>query len=378
MDSIPGKTLATGHLLTTLGQFWPPLAPDLLLSTPSPALLADLLDLSPKALGKIVVPSALLNDPAITQRVMRAQQRGLPLVWHGEPGQQLMPAFASCFTQHIASLTPEQALAALRASRRRPPGAKGTPSLPSSSPVRANQMYDGIASQALAAHCLDEQGAAALLGWPMDDVLYSYRQARIQPGQQAIRDLIKSINADASMDDIERRLGQDPILVYRFLRYTNSAGLGLRQEIDALRQGLMVLGLARTKSWLQELLPHATQDPNLQPVRQAMVLRARFMAELLETGDSDALKRELYLCGLLSQIDLLVSEHMTGALHGVSLPGRVKDALLAQNGPYWPYLDLATAIETPQLALTRERCGQHGFDLEDVNLALLRTLVAPK
>lgn len=374
LDGVPGKTLATRHLLTLLGEFWPPLAPALMLSTPCPALLADLLDLSPKALGKIVVPAALLNDPAIAQRVRRAPQRGLQLVWHGEPGQQLQPGFAACFAQKIASLTPEEALMALRTSLRRPSGARSTPGVNTSSPVRANQMYDGIASKALAEHCLDAQGAAALLGWPMEDVLYSYRQARIQPGQHVIRKLIKAIDADVSMDDIEHWLGEDPMLGYRFLRYTNSAGLGLRQEIDALRQGLMVLGLARTKSWLQELLPHATQDLNLQPVRQAMVLRARFMAELLEAGDSDALKRELYLCGLLSQIDLLVSEPMVSALRAVALPGRVKDALLAQSGPYWPYLDLATAIETPFLELTRERCGQHGFDLEDVNLALLRTL----
>lgn len=374
VNALPGKALDARHLLTTLGEFLRPQAPRFLLSTPSPALLADLLDLCPKALLKVVVPSELLTNPAIAQRVLRAQQRGLQLVWHGEPGQQLLPAFASCFAQNIAGLTPEQALMALRVSLRRPSGARGSPGLHTGSLVRANQIYDGIASRALAEHCLDEQGAAALLGWPMEDVLHSYRQARIQPGQHAIRKLIKAIDADASMDDIEHWFSEEPILAYRFLRYTNSAGLGLRQEIDALRQGLMVLGLARTKSWLQELLPHATQDPNLQPVRQAMVLRARFMAKLLEAGDSDALKRELYLCGLLSQIDLLVSEPMVSVLRAVALPGRVKDALLAQNGPYWPYLDLAAAIETPFLELTRERCGQHGFDPEDVNLALLRTL----
>jgi c-di-GMP-related signal transduction protein len=208
----------------------------------------------------------------------------------------------------------------------------------------------------------------------MEDVLYSYRQARIQPDHEIIRQLIGAIDADASMDHIERCLGDEPMLAYRLLRYTNSAGLGLNREIDSLRQGLLVVGLARTKSWLQELLPNATQDHNMQPVRQAMVLRARFMAELLEAGESTALKRELYLCGLLSQIDLLLGEPMPGALRALPLPGRVKDALLAQEGPYWPYLDLAASVETPLLDATRNCCAQHGFDLEDVNLALLRTL----
>jgi len=374
LDAVPGKTLSAGHLLTALGELWRPQGPDLLLSTPSPALLADLLNLAPKSLAKLVVPDEFLSDPAMTQRVLNAQQRGLPLVWRGEPGQRPTPAVASCFSQNIVNFTVEEALMALRVSLRRSHPAEGNPGLHHSSPVRAQQIFDGIASQALAEHCLDEQDAAALLGWPMEDVLYNHRQTRIQPGQQALRELVKAIDADASMDDIEHWLGEDPVLVYRFLRYTNSAGLGLNREIDSLRQGLMVLGLSRTRTWLLEQLPHATPNLNLQPVRQAMVLRARFMAELLDAGESEALQRELYLCGMLSQIDVLLFEPMGSALHAVPLPSRVKEAILAQDGPYWPYLDIAAAVEAPFPEVTRTRCAQHGFALEEVNLALLRTL----
>lgn len=377
LDGVPGKALDAGHLVTALGALWNTQAPSLLLRTPSPTLLAVLLDLTPTTLGQVEVPSECLSDPAIAQRVLHAQQRGLQLTWRGQPGQHLMPALASCFAQSIVNLTTEEALLALRASLRRLPDSRGTPQLHSGSPVRAGQIIDGIASLALAEHCLDEQ-AAALLGWPMEDVLHSHRHARIQPDPHAIRALVKAIDADASMDDIERWLGEEPILAYRFLRYTNSAGLGLNREIDSLRQGLMVLGLARTKTWLLELLDHATDNVNLQPIRQAMVLRARFMAELMDAGESDALKRELHLCGLLSQIDLLLFEPMRNALHALPLPSRVKAAILAQDGPYWPYLDIAQSVESTFLDSTQNRCAQHDFDLEDVNVALLRTLAGLK
>jgi c-di-GMP phosphodiesterase len=375
LDAQPGA-FDVGHLLELLDSFWRPNAPNLLLRTPSPTLLTALLSLTPPALAQVEVQSGLLGDAAMGLQVRHAQQRGLQLVWHGEPGQHLMPAFAPCFVQSILNLSTDEALLALRVSLRSRHGSERVSNLRGISSVRANQVYDGIASRALVEHCLDEQGAAALLGWPMEDVLYSYRQTRIQPCQQTLQHLINAIDADASMDKIEHWLGEDPVLVYRFLRYTNSAGLGLNREIDSLRQGLLVLGLARTKSWLQELLPNATHDLNLQPVRQAMVLRARFMAELLEAGESTALRRELYLCGLFSQIDLLLGEPMPGALRALPLPSRVKDALLAQEGPYWPYLDIAVALETPHTAATRAICETHGFDTEDVNLALLRTLAA--
>lgn len=373
----PGNSLNAGHLLTTLSELWGPQAPALWLRTPSASLLVNLLDLTPPALAQVQVQADMLNDPAIAQRVQRAQQRGMQLVWRGESGQTLMPAFAACFGQGIVNLTTDDALMALRVSRQLHTSNK-QPGLHAASPVRAGQIYDGVASRALAAHCLDEQAATALLGWPVDDVLFSHRQARVQPGQQTIRRLIKAIEAEASMDDLERLLGDEPLLAYHFLRYTNSAGLGLRHEIDALRQGLLVLGLSRTRTWLLEQLPHAAQDLNLQPVRQSMVLRACFMAELLDAGESEALKRELYLCGLLSQIDLLLGEPMGSALRAIHLPSRVKEALLSQSGPYWPYLDLAMGVEAPFLETTRARCSQHGFDPEDVNLALLRTLAALK
>ena len=373
LDAPPGA-LDVGHLLDAINAIWRPSAPSLLLRTPSATLLTGLLSLAPPALAQVEVDSHLLGDPTIEKQVRHAQQRGLQLVWHGAPGQHLLPALAPCFVQSILNLSTDDALTALRVSLRRLHGSEQTSGLRSGSPVRADQVYDGIASRALAEHCLDERGAAALLSWPMEDVLYSYRQSRIQPSQRTLQTLINAISADASMDKIEHWLCEDPMLVYRFLRYTNSVGLGLNRDIDSLRQGLLVLGLTRTKSWLQELLPNATQDLNLQPVRQAMVLRARFMAELLEAGESTALKRELYLCGLLSQIDLLLGEPMPGALRALPLPDRVKDALLTQDGAYWPYLELATLVETPFPDNTRKRCAHHGFDLEDVNLALLRTL----
>lgn len=378
LDAAPGHTLQLPALLNTLGQHWGPPSPVLLLCTPSAVLLAELLDATPTALAQVVVDATLLDDPALASRVQRAAQRGLKLVWRSNPaGAHLMPAFAAYFSQSVLDLSVDQTLLALRVTLRGKPG-KNPAGFSSPSPVQAGKIYQDIASRTLAEHCLDEQAAAALLDWPAEDVLHGYRQSGVQPSQRVMRDLLKAIDGDASMDDIEYGLGQDPVLAYRFLRYANSAALGLSREIDALRQGLMVLGLSHTKKWLLDLLAHAAPDLNLQPVRQSMVLRASFMAALLDAGESEALRRELYLCGLLCQIDQLVAEPLASVLGSIPLPSRVKDAIAAQTGPYWPFLEVAMASESPQLELAFERCEQHGFDLEEVNLVLLRTLAALK
>jgi hypothetical protein len=374
LEVLPFQSIDAAHLVATLQSAWHPKAPTLTLSTPDARLLTELLKLDLGPMVQLAVSADLLNDSSLSHQVTQAKQRGMQLVWQGQSGQTPLPAQAASFLQHIISLSPEQALLALRVSLHRQHGNEPQPNARLSSPVQAHQIVDCVPSQVLVRHCLDEQGARAVIGWPMEDVLYAYQQARIQPSASTLRGLLHAIETDASMDQVEQQLGQDPVLAYRFLRYVNSAGLGLDRLIDSLRLGLAVLGLSRTASWLRELLPQASQDADLEPIRQSLALRARFMALLLDAGESDALRRELSLCGLLSHIDWLLGESMTSVLRAVPLPPRITEALLSQEGPYWPFLAIASALENPYPTPAQDLCVQHSFDLEEVNLSLLRSL----
>ncbi len=362
------------HLLGTLKELWPEQAPRLLLSLQSAELLGDVLEHAPVDSPWIEVNERWLADPTMAQRVHLAQQRGLKLVWRGEPGQRPSAALARCFDKTMVTLTPEEALAGLRVSLKKHNGTAATLKSPIKSPVVPEQIYEAVASRVLAEHCLDQQGAWGVAGWPMEDVLHSYRHQLIQPSQRAIVRLVEAADADESMEAIEHVLSEEPILAYRFMRYANSAALGLRAEVDSLRHGLMVLGYAMLKNWLLEQLPHATSDLNLQPVRMALVVRARLMEHLLDAGEEDNLRREIYMCGLLSQIDLLLGEPLNAALQRIPFPERINSALLGRSGPYVPYLDIATALESPYTQQTQALCDTHSINSEDVNRALLRTL----
>ncbi len=378
----PGVAVEANHVVSALAALWSGSAPRLTLATTDPALLAGLLQATPPNLAQVVVNAGDLRDPTLSTLVQQAHQRGLPLVWRGDPTQRPLAVWAHAFARTLISLSPQEALAALQAARhstaqitRGTPTGLGSPQA-ARSPVQRHHTVESVASRALALHCLDDVGTPALLGWPHDDVLYSQRQTRLHPSHSVVQALIDAIDSDAPMDEIEHRLGQDPLLAYRFLVLTNSAGLSLRQDIHALRQGLMVLGLSRTRAWLAELLPSASRDLDLNPVRLTQVLRARLMAQLLDTGESEALKREIHLCGLLSQVDCWLTQPLAGALRPLPLPSRVKDAVLGQTGPYWPALDLATTLELGHLPSIRACVASHGFDPEDVNLAVLRTAAA--
>jgi len=362
------------HLLSALDESWSGQAPTLLLSVQSPRLLADMLDHGTVDSPWIEVHESLLRDPAMAQRAHRGHQRGMKLVWRGEPGQRPSAALAPCFLRNMVTLTAEEALAGLRVSLRKHNGTDASQAGKVTSPVLAGEIYEAVASRVLTEHCLDEQKAWGVAGWPVEDVLHGYRQQRIQPGHRAIVRLTEAIDADDSVEHIELILSEEPILAYRFMRYTNSAGLGLRTGIDSIRHGLMVLGLSQLRSWLLEQLPHATSDLNLQPVRTALVLRARLMEQLLDAGDGNDLRREVYLCGLLSQMDLMLGEPLNAALARFPVSERVTSAILDHSGPYVPYLEMATALESANTQATRVLCDLHRMNLEEVNRALLRTL----
>ena len=362
-----------GHLLRTLQELWSASSPPLLISAQTRQLLCDLLEHAPRGAPWIEVRGDWLSDSAIYSRVKAAHQRGLKLVWRGDARKLPEPEIARCFDNSLLTLRPEDAVAALQTAPARP-GAPAAPAPRASSPVLAGQMYENVASRALMEHCLDQGNAMALAGWPSEDVLYSLRHHPQQPSHAVIFKLMKAIDAEQSLETFEDIMGEDPLLAYRFMVYTNSAALGLRTGIDSLRRGLVMMGYSSIKRWLSDQLPHASTDPNMLPVRAAMLIRAQLTAHLLDAGIENDLRREIYLCGLFSQLDELLGEPLGTILRRLPLSERIYDATVLRTGPYTSGLQMACALETDDASAIRQLCETYEMDLEEVNRALLRVL----
>ncbi len=362
------------HLVAAITELWPASAPALLLHVRSTALAADLLDHAPVQGICLEVQDPWLGDGLFAGRVRKARERGLKLVWHGDPGQAPDANIADVFQRALRALTPQEALAALRVSlRQHQDGGVGAPNA-GKSPVVSGGFYEGLASQALLEHALDRQAVSGVVGWPVEEILHGYRLRQIQPSQRLLRSLIKAIDADESLELLEHRMGDEPLLTYRFLRYANSAHLGARSEVNSVRQGLMVMGYTKLRAWLMEQMPHASSDLNLDPILFAMVLRARIMERLADAGVEDDLRREVFLCGIFSQLDLLLGEPLGAAIHRLPMPGRIASAVVGQTGPYAPWLETAAALESGNTRVIRDVCKAHKMPAEEINRALLRTL----
>ena len=366
------------HLLRALGELWSAESPTLVLSVESKALLVDLVTHADSTGPVIDVPLSWFDDLAFRASCLEARRRGVRLMASGTVEHDLAPDAALCFERRAVALSALDAASALLASlqMRQAAAAGRVGGRSQDSPVKPDSLVDGVASRALAEHALDQQGAWAIAGWPIEDVLHQYRDQPLPPTRRGIQQVMSALDEEQSLDRIDLLLGQEPVLAYRLLVYLNSAGLGLRNGVSSLRHGLMMLGFRKLNSWLAEQLPNASEDVNLRPVNASMVARGHLMEHLMESGIEDELRREVYMCGLFAQLDLVLHEPLRVSLARIPLSDRIIAATMAQAGPYSPALRIASAMEGADPGPLRALREEHEVGAEEINRALLRTLAA--
>lgn len=362
------------HLLDALNSLWRESAPFMLLSIRSSALLEDVLEHATASSPWIEVLERYTSHNSMNTKLQAAHARGARLVWRGEVGHGPALHTKACFHKTLRSLTPHEALVSLRVALRQFPASQYGGAAVLASPVLSNQLYEGLGSKTLVEHALDEQGAWGVVGWPMEEILHGYRFGKIEPARHVIEHLMQAIDDDESLEQLEHCLGEDPILTYRFLKFVNSAALGLGHPVSCVRHGLMDLGYTKLRDWLEGQLEEAHTDSNLEPMRLQLVMRGRIMEQITNTGIEDDLRRELFLCGIFSQLDWVFGESIGRTLHKLPLPGRIMSAILAKTGPYSPWLEMATALECTSHRLIKNVCKAHHLPLNEVNRALLRAL----
>ena len=378
----PGAEADMAHLLRSLDELWSRQAPPLLISPQSRQVLCNLLEHAPQGSPWIEVRGDWLQqDEGIYQLTQKAKARGLMLVWGGSLADVPEAGAASYFASSLLSLPPEGASGIANAVRtavptlqaaEKPEAASFFPAQPLN--LLNGQMYEGLKSLELARACLDAHEAGAVAGWPVADTVQAFRLQQPQPSRDAVFRLMKAIDKEQSLDVMEEILGSDPILAYRFLLYTNSAALGLRRGVDSLRRGLVMLGLGTLQRWLADQLPHACTEQDLVPLRTQIVLRARLAERLIEAGVSLELQREMYLCSLFSQLDLLLNEPVANILRRTPLNERIFDGVVGRTGPYAAVLQMSQALESCDASPIRHLREQEDWSAEDLNRLLLRML----
>src|SRR6476661_5607107 len=102
----------------------------------------------------------------------------------------------------------------------------------------------------------------------------------MNPAQAIILQLMQMVQNNEDVPKIEAVLKRDPALIYKLLRFINSAGFGAGRQIESLRQAISMLGYAPLYRWLVLLLATASSSGYSPVLMETAVVRAR-LCELL-------------------------------------------------------------------------------------------------
>ena len=168
---------------------------------------------------------------------------------------------------------------------------------------------------------------------------------RLGPQALQILQLMQMVQGNADMRHLEKVLKSDVTLSYKLLNYINSAGFGLKVEIDSPRHAVAMLGYAPLFRWLLLLLARTNTGRFSPALMQAAMVRGRF-AELLGQGVLSKREAEnLFVVGMFSFLDRMLGIPIKEVLGQLALPEAVAQALISHEGVYGPVLELAEACE---------------------------------
>jgi EAL and modified HD-GYP domain-containing signal transduction protein len=195
----------------------------------------------------------------------------------------------------------------------------------------------------------------------------------MNPAQAIILQLMQMVQNNEDVPKIEAVLKRDPALIYKLLRFINSAGFGAGRQIESLRQAIAMLGYAPLYRWLVLLLATASSSGYSPVLMETAVVRARLCELLGQKFLPRAEAEYLFVAGMFSLLDRLLGLPMKEVLDTIQLPDEVVRALLTRGGVYGPYLALAEACELNS-QLVASMAASLDISPTDVNKAHLSAL----
>lgn len=152
---------------------------------------------------------------------------------------------------------------------------------------------------------------------------------------------------DFDVRELTRIISSDPSVSYRLLNFINSAAFSLRSKIQSIQQALTLLGKQQIKQWfLAVIISDFDSTAKVQEAAYTSLQRARYLENLGKLYKNRAFPSEtLFLLGLFSRLDVLLSQPMDKLLQNIPLDKDVEDALLSKPSPYWAWLSLVEDIE---------------------------------
>lgn len=237
----------------------------------------------------------------------------------------------------------------------------------------ASALAKGLADSEAFAEAI-ANGYAGAAGWFF---LNTPREpsAKLSPNHARIIDLLNLVRNNAEVTEIEVALKKDVTLAFKLLRYINSAGFGMANEVNSFRHAVTIMGYDKLNRWLSLLLVNASQDHSAPALMQTAVIRGRFMEQMGAHYLPKSQLDNVFIAGAFSILDILLGTRMEVIFEKLQLPGSITEALLDHSGEIAPLLALARTAETGTMSELKSQLEALGLTAEQCNSAQIEALV---
>ena len=169
-----------------------------------------------------------------------------------------------------------------------------------------------------------------------------------------VQHLLDLIEQEADTAILVEALIADPVLLYKLLRMAKSH---VADEIGSAEQALLLIGRGALHRWLLFMRNSQSDAADCDlALRQGALRRGRFMHNLAQTYLDRHQRQQVFLTGVLSQMEGVLQQTLAELLKALHVPRWVSEALLARSGPYFVYLQLASAAEAQQFNVLSHLC----------------------
>ncbi|HWE53912.1 MAG TPA: HDOD domain-containing protein [Acidimicrobiales bacterium] len=159
---------------------------------------------------------------------------------------------------------------------------------------------------------------------------------------------------DTPPTDVQRIIETDPGLSMRFLKAAGvGARAGLNRSVRSIREGVVLLGQRRLRSWAMLML--LSDAGQAVPEQLCITMTRARLSELLAETAAPALADSAFTVGLVSALDLHLGVPLADIVPELGLDRELVDAVLGHAGPLGAVL--ADVLDWEVGRRTVLRCG---------------------
>ena len=169
-------------------------------------------------------------------------------------------------------------------------------------------------------------------------------QTEVEPLKVNYLELMNIVNdVDFELTKAADVIGRDTALVVSLLEMVNR--IATKAEVTSIRHAAALLGQRELKKWINTVITKELCADRPNEITRVSLLRAKFLECLAPSFGMGMKASELFLMGLFSVLNIILSMPMEEALNKVNVSKDIREALLSCKGEFADIYGFMTAYE---------------------------------